>query len=77
MTWLPQPRRDHARGHGVNLVLADGAAAGQEVFHCHLHVFPRYPGDGVKLSVVQQPRERAELDATASLIGRALAAPTN
>lgn len=31
---------------GVNLFLADGAAAMQEVFHCHLHVFPRYKGDG-------------------------------
>ncbi|MBA2518786.1 MAG: HIT family protein, partial [Chloroflexia bacterium] len=30
---------------GINLFLADGVAAGQEVFHVHLHVFPRYPGD--------------------------------
>jgi histidine triad (HIT) family protein len=26
--------------------LADGEAAGQEVFHVHLHVFPRFQGDG-------------------------------
>ncbi len=31
---------------GVNLFLADGRAAGQEVMHVHLHVFPRYRGDG-------------------------------
>jgi histidine triad (HIT) family protein len=31
---------------GVNLHLADGVAAGQSVFHCHLHVIPRYDGDG-------------------------------
>lgn len=31
---------------GVNLLLADGAAAGQSVFHCHLHVIPRSAGDG-------------------------------
>ena len=31
---------------GVNLILADGEAAGQEVFHVHLHVIPRYAGDG-------------------------------
>ena len=30
---------------GVNFFLADGVAAGQEVFHVHLHVFPRYSGD--------------------------------
>ena len=31
---------------GVNLFLADGEAAGQEVFHVHLHVLPRFDGDG-------------------------------
>jgi histidine triad (HIT) family protein len=31
---------------GINLLLADGEAAGQEVFHVHLHVLPRYLGDG-------------------------------
>lgn len=31
---------------GVNLFLADGEAAGQEVFHVHLHVIPRFRGDG-------------------------------
>lgn len=30
---------------GVNLVLCDGEAAGQEVFHVHLHVIPRVDGD--------------------------------
>ena len=33
------------RCEGVNLLLADRAAAGQEVFHVHLHVLPRYEGD--------------------------------
>jgi histidine triad (HIT) family protein len=31
---------------GINLFLADGEAAGQEVFHFHLHVYPRFKGDG-------------------------------
>ena len=34
---------------GVNLFLADGEAAGQEIFHDHLHVFPRFIGDGFGL----------------------------
>ncbi len=34
------------RCDGVNLLLADGAAAGQEIFHVHLHVIPRWQGDG-------------------------------
>lgn len=31
---------------GVNLFMADGEVAGQEVFHSHLHVIPRFQGDG-------------------------------
>lgn len=31
---------------GVNLFVADGETAGQEVFHCHLHVIPRFENDG-------------------------------
>lgn len=31
---------------GVNLFFADGRAAFQEIFHAHLHLFPRFAGDG-------------------------------
>lgn len=31
---------------GVNLFMADGEEAGQEIFHSHLHVIPRFSGDG-------------------------------
>jgi histidine triad (HIT) family protein len=31
---------------GINLFLADGKAAMQEVFHFHLHVIPRFKDDG-------------------------------
>ncbi len=34
------------KAEGVNYFLADGEAAGQEVTHVHLHVFPRYKSDG-------------------------------
>jgi len=36
---------------GVNFLLADGEAAGQEVFHVQLHVFPRYADDGFGLNL--------------------------
>ena len=39
-------RRSSLRCEGVNLFLADGEAAGQEVFHVHLHVIPRFRDDG-------------------------------
>ena len=54
------------RCEDVNLLLADGEAAGQEVFHVHLHVFPRFRGDGFgyKFPAHYADRpERSELDA--------------
>lgn len=60
---------------GVNLFLADGEAAMQEVFHAHLHVFPRYPGDGFGLRFGDhywQKPSRGELDEAAARIRAAL-----
>ena len=42
-------RRSGLRCEGVNLWLADGRAAFQEVPHVHLHVVPRFQGDGFRL----------------------------
>jgi histidine triad (HIT) family protein len=39
-------RRSGIPCEAVNLLLADGAPAGQTVFHCHLHVLPRTNRDG-------------------------------
>jgi histidine triad (HIT) family protein len=60
---------------GVNLFLADGEAAGQEVFHVHLHVFPRYEGDGFGLRMGPEYGNlpsRTELDAIAETLRQAL-----
>lgn len=54
---------DTIRCEGVNLFLADGAAAGQEVFHIHLHVLPRFAGDGFRIDYDRGRRpSRPELD---------------
>jgi histidine triad (HIT) family protein len=59
---------------GVNLFLADGEVAGQEVFHAHLHVIPRRPGDAMSLRVdYDPPPGRAALDAVAAQLRDALA----
>jgi histidine triad (HIT) family protein len=42
-------RRSEVRCEAVNLFLADGEAARQSVFHTHLHIIPRYSGDGYGL----------------------------
>lgn len=34
----------------VNIVQNNGAEAGQEVFHSHLHIIPRYKDDGLKFA---------------------------
>ena len=34
---------------GINIFQANGAPAGQTVFHFHLHVVPRYQNDGITL----------------------------
>lgn len=39
-------RRSKYPCEGVNLFMADGEAAHQEIFHFHLHVYPRFKGDG-------------------------------
>ena len=60
-------RASDLRCEGVNLFLADGEAAGQEVFHVHLHVFPRFEGDSFRIEPDWSPApSRAELDAIAA-----------
>ena len=34
---------------GFNLILSNGACAGQVVQHVHMHVIPRFPDDGIAL----------------------------
>jgi diadenosine tetraphosphate (Ap4A) HIT family hydrolase len=65
-------RRSGLRCEGVNLFLADGEAAGQEVFHVHLHVLPRFRGDGFGLRFGPDyvVRSREELDEAAAAIRR-------
>ena len=70
-------RKCGLRCEGVNFFLADGEAAGQEVFHVHLHVFPRYSGDGFRLKLpphYQHKPAREELNDIAQRIRVALRA---
>ena len=56
---------------GVNLFVADGEVAFQDVPHFHVHVIPRYPKDGFGLTfphTYDQPPARAQLDAIATAI---------
>lgn len=44
---LGQSIKSAMHADGVNLIMSNGEAAGQEVLHAHLHIIPRKTGDGV------------------------------
>jgi diadenosine tetraphosphate (Ap4A) HIT family hydrolase len=67
-------RRSGLPCEGVNMFLADGEAAFQEVFHVHLHVFPRTAGDGFAIDARWRLRDREELDASAEQVRRGVRA---
>jgi len=58
---------------GVTLYQANGAAAGQTVFHFHLHIVPRHDKDGIELVWPTKHPPREQLEANAARIRTALA----
>ena len=50
---------------GLSVYQANGTAAGQTVFHFHMHLVPRYENDGMNLTwpVKNPPREQLEANA--------------
>ncbi len=57
---------------GVTLYQANGAAAGQTVFHFHLHLAPRYAADGMRLTWPAKNPPRKQLEANAAKLRAAL-----
>lgn len=56
---------------GLNYFLSDGAEAGQDIFHVHLHVIPRYRKDGFYMHMPRNYEDETstkELEKTASKI---------
>ena len=63
---------------GMNILVNSGAAAGQDVFHFHVHVIPRCPDDGFDIPLpfaASQMPDRTVLDANAARIIAALRDP--
>jgi histidine triad (HIT) family protein len=58
------------RCEGINFLLADGAGGGQEVFHAHLHVVPRWPGDGFRIEFPPHYGAAADRKALDEVAGR-------
>lgn len=67
-------RRSSMGCQGINLLICDGEVAFQTVFHFHLHVIPRYSGDGLgePFKVKPPEREKSLRDSDAQAIKSAL-----
>ena len=58
---LARHYRDVLGATGVNILNASGADAQQSVLHHHLHLLPRYPGDGID-AWPRMPEWQGDLD---------------
>jgi len=68
-------RKSGLRCEGINVWLADGKEAFQEVPHIHIHVIPRYAGDGLRIDAGEdygQTPPKHELEKQATQIRKAL-----
>ena len=75
---LANPLRAATACEGMNLFMANESVALQDVWHIHLHLIPRYTGDGFGLRTpAGYPRRapREEMDATAAKIRACLPHP--
>lgn len=57
-------QKERLKADGLNLVQNNGAAAGQTVRHFHIHLIPRYEGDGQTIGWKPEDPGEAELDQT-------------
>jgi len=62
---------------GLSIWQSNGVAAGQEIFHVHVHVFPRRAGDGFLRVYPELPacEGRATLDRLAGQLRAAIPSP--
>jgi histidine triad (HIT) family protein len=66
------------QAEGMNIVVNSGAAAGQDVFHYHVHLIPRRVGDGFDIPLPfpgSEMPDRTHLDAVAALINASMREP--
>ena len=65
VTRVARAIRDAFSPEGLSIYQANGKAAGQTVFHFHMHLVPRYENDGMNLTwpAKNPPREKLEQNA--------------
>lgn len=62
---------------GINVLQNNGTAAGQSVFHLHIHMIPRYDNDGVTVPWEQKSYADGEAAELAGKIAANLQPPEN
>jgi histidine triad (HIT) family protein len=70
---IAQAIRDALKPDGLNIIQSNGTAAGQVVFHYHVHLIPRWEGDQALRLWKPQPSDQTELRTVAEQIRQALA----
>lgn len=61
--WMALKMREKLKCDGLNLVQNNGETAGQTVMHFHLHLIPRYQGDGQHIGWIPSEPAQEELEA--------------
>jgi len=59
--------RDELAPAGLNILQNNGPAAGQEIFHYHMHIIPRYSGDAIRF---KKPPTDPSLDELSTIAAR-------
>lgn len=57
---------------GISLFQSSGAAAGQDVFHVHVHVVPRFAADDIRFAPPRETLTREEGEAAVERVQAAL-----
>ncbi len=65
---IAQAMKEELKCDGINILQNNGEAAGQTVFHFHIHVIPRYNDDHVIVPWTNQKYEDGEAAAIAAAI---------
>ena len=61
---------DVFKADGITVLQSNGAAAGQVVFHLHLHLVPRFDGDRPPVGWTRDAKDADQVAATHALITR-------
>jgi len=66
--------RESLKCEGINIIQNNESAAGQTVFHFHMHIIPRYENDGQNMLWTPGTSDAEELESLAAAINKGFVA---